>query len=225
MRRNFDVLSRGGYRENERDQLRAAIAANPQDPGERGRLINSAIENNMLDEIPADWAIGVGQGPEEPVRREERYDWTWQTEPTPIALMLYEDRTVGIVDATGGIVGETIFDFNPDPAWTDAGLWALGEALDWAVDSADNFGQLLTWLGERRADQTNNLIAWRVVQTGPQGTTPDLTVGINDLGEVTILFPEGGPLRVVTFASEDELQEAYTSIEECRDDLGEEWND
>jgi hypothetical protein len=201
--------------------LRTRIAANPTDPAERSRLINEAVTLNMTDEIPPDWGIGVGQSPEEPDEKEEFNDYTFDTDPYPIGIVLWMDATVSIHNFTGGQVGEVIFNFNPDREWTDTGLYNLQEAIEWATSVADEWDEFLEMIGDRTQDTSNNLYCWKVVTTGPEGS-PTITVGLNINGLVTLMFGDESPTQRHSFLTDEDATNASNDIGNIRSNLEEE---
>lgn len=191
MRRNFEILSRGGYRGTEADKLREAIAANPQDPAERARLINVAIENNMVDEIPADWAVGVGATPEEQ-EDVEVLDYVIFTggEGTAetITLYLYLDGVLTLESAQGGILWAADRD---SFFWAERQLADLRVTLAWARNVAADFESLLDFLGARPPDLTNQLHTWMIAGQGRDTTGQTIIIGVGQTGSVELVFLDG----------------------------------
>lgn len=167
------------------DEVRSAIAANPQTPTERARLINEAIDNNMADEIPEDWGIGVGQGPDEPVAQTVHQYIQMETTSGTLYLVLYTDGTLAITNEGGG----TIYEFSREQFWADTEMVSLEDSLTWAQDVATKSSDFLITLGERPIDQTNLLYSWVTMATGP-GSSPAIIVGINDQLRATLRIQE-----------------------------------
>src|SRR5262249_31310989 len=130
------------------DEVRTGIAANPQDPSTRARLINEAIENNMTDEIPGDWGIGIGQAPDQPVDREMRYYAELNTNNGTLYVMLYTDGTLVMENENGN----AIYEFSNETSWANNELLSLEDNLQWAFSVATHSSDFLYMLGERPPD-------------------------------------------------------------------------
>lgn len=169
------------------DELRSAIAANPQDPAERSRLINAAIENNMADEIPAGWGIGVNSGPDEPEQAEVFSFEPIRTEETDLFLTLATDGAVTIDKLDGRIV----YAFPREPFWADTQLIGLEEAVKWAFELAVRPDELTNTLGERPVDPSNLLYTWKTCNFGPDVNVGVITVGLNQQFRVQLVFDNG----------------------------------
>lgn len=157
------------------DEVRSGIAANPQTTTERARLINAAIENNMADEIPDDWGIGVGQSPDEPAEQVVRYYGEIITANGVLYIMVYQDGTLVMENEGGNVVHE----FSNEQSWALNELRSLEDDLKWAREVALDSSDFRYMLGERPIDPVMLLHSWRVGITGPGGS-PALIVGIGD---------------------------------------------
>jgi hypothetical protein len=205
------------------DELRARIAANPQDPTERGRLISDAVEMDMADEIPVDWGIGVGASPEEQPDREVAYDWVWRTQPTDLVLVWYEDGGITINQVAGTLIGEEIFAFSPEPSWQVRELTGLLGALVWAdtVADPDTWENFLGMLGDRPVDPVQQMHAWRALANGPDPTNYNIVVGLSPSGFVVVRFGDETASQGHTFIERRDIAAVLNDIEELLEDLEE----
>lgn len=186
------------------DEIRSAIAANPQTPTERARIINEAIENNMADEIPDDWGIGIGQGPDEPLEKVVHNYAEITTTLGTIYLMTYTDGTLVFENENGN----TIYEFSNEASWANNELLSLEENLKWGLEVATRSRDLVFMLGERPIDPTLLLHTWQTGITGPGGS-PAIIVGINAEYAVTLRIQD----QLYPITDLDELDDAIDGVD------------